>query len=79
MNIGGDPGSTLLKNCASDGKFVMLATANQIITTFRQIGTTLSQLRIAKQLRRRAPKQKPGQPAGLFELGSGSCAVTSRA
>jgi hypothetical protein len=37
-----------MKNCASDGKFVMLTSANQIITTFQQIGTALSQLRIAK-------------------------------
>ena len=48
VNTGGDPESTLLKNCASDGKFVMLTTASQIITTFQQIGTVLSQLRIAK-------------------------------
>ena len=48
VNTGGDPESTLLKNCASTGKFVMLTTASQIITTFQQIGTVLSQLRIAK-------------------------------
>jgi Flp pilus assembly protein TadG len=48
VNTGGDPQSTLLQNCASDSsKFVMLTTANQIITTFQQIGTQLSQLRIA--------------------------------
>ena len=39
VNTGGDPKSTLLKNCASTGKFVMLTTASQIITTFQQIGT----------------------------------------
>ena len=48
VNTGGDPESALLRNCASDGKFVMLTTANQIITTFQQIGTALSQLRIAR-------------------------------
>jgi Flp pilus assembly protein TadG len=49
VNTGGDPQSTLLQNCASDsGKFVMLTTANQIVTTFQQIGTQLSQLRIAR-------------------------------
>jgi hypothetical protein len=48
VNTGGDPQSTLLQNCASDSsKFVMLTTANQIVTTFQQIGTQLSQLRIA--------------------------------
>ena len=48
VNTGGDPLSTLLQNCASDSsKFVMLTTANQIVTTFQQIGTQLSQLRIA--------------------------------
>ena len=30
------------------GEAVMLTTANQMITTFQQIGTALSQLRIAK-------------------------------
>ena len=49
VNTGSDPLSTVLQNCASDSsKFVMLTTANQIITTFQQIGTQLSQLRIAK-------------------------------
>jgi Flp pilus assembly protein TadG len=48
VNTGGDPQSTLLANCATSGKFVMLTTANQIITTFQQIGTQLSQLRIAQ-------------------------------
>jgi Flp pilus assembly protein TadG len=49
VNTDGDPLSTLLQNCASDsGKFVMLTSASQMITTFQQIGTQLSQLRIAK-------------------------------
>jgi Flp pilus assembly protein TadG len=48
VNTSGDPQSTLLQSCASTGKFVMLTSANQIITTFQQIGTQLSQLRIAK-------------------------------
>jgi Flp pilus assembly protein TadG len=49
VNTGGDPQSALLQNCASGSdKFVMLTTANQIITTFQQIGTQLSQLRIAE-------------------------------
>jgi Flp pilus assembly protein TadG len=48
VNTGGDPESQVMKNCASSDKFVMLTTANQIITTFAQIGTQLSQLRIAK-------------------------------
>ena len=49
VNTGGDPLSTVLQNCATDpSKFVMLTTANQIIATFQQIGTQLSQLRIAK-------------------------------
>ena len=49
VNTGGDPQSTLLHNCATDSsKFVMLTTANQIVATFQQIGTQLSQLRIAR-------------------------------
>ena len=48
VNTSGDPISTLLSNCASTGKFVMLTSANQIVATFQQIGTQLSQLRIAK-------------------------------
>jgi Flp pilus assembly protein TadG len=53
VNTGGDPTSTLLQSCASNSPgttdhFYMLTNANQIITTFQQIGTKLSQLRIAK-------------------------------
>jgi len=48
VDTGGDPTSTLLQNCASSSdKFFLLTTANQIVTTFNQIGTQLSQLRIA--------------------------------
>jgi hypothetical protein len=49
VNTGGDPTSTLLRNCAtSSDKFFLLTSANQIITTFQKIGTALSQLRIAQ-------------------------------
>jgi Flp pilus assembly protein TadG len=48
VNTGGDPESAVMKNCATTGNFVMLTTASQMITTFQQIGTQLSQLRIAK-------------------------------
>ncbi len=49
VNTGGDPTSTLLQNCASDSdKFFLLTNANQIVTTFQQIGTELSELRISK-------------------------------
>ena len=49
VNTGGDPTSTLLKNCASTtDKFFMLTTANQIASTFTAIGTNLTQLRVAK-------------------------------
>src|ERR1700736_5089478 len=55
VNTGGDPTSTLLQNCAGSpgkypdpSKFFLLTSASEIITTFNQIGTNLSQLRIAK-------------------------------
>jgi Flp pilus assembly protein TadG len=49
VNTGGDPLSTLMQNCASDStKFWMLTTASQINTVFNQIGTNLTQLRVAK-------------------------------
>jgi hypothetical protein len=49
VNTGGDPTSTLLQNCASSSdKFYLLTSASQIITAFTQIGTNLSQLRVAK-------------------------------
>jgi hypothetical protein len=39
----------VLKNCATDtSKFFMLTNANQIVTTFNTIGTSLSQLRVAR-------------------------------
>jgi von Willebrand factor type A domain len=48
VNTGGDPTSTLLKNCASDtSKFFLLGSSDQIITTFGQIGLSLSNLRLA--------------------------------
>jgi len=47
VNTGGDPTSTLLQNCATDpSKFFLLTTAGQIVTTFGQIGTSLSKLRL---------------------------------
>ena len=49
VNTAGDPTSTLLQNCASDtGKFWMLTSSGQIATTFQQIGTNLTQLRVAQ-------------------------------
>ena len=48
VNTGGDATSTMLQNCASDSsKFFLLTTAGQIVTTFGQIGTSLSKLRLA--------------------------------
>jgi len=49
VNTGGDPTSTLLQNCATDSsKFFLLTSANQIVTTFNQIGTNLTKLRLAQ-------------------------------
>jgi len=49
VNTGGDPTSTLLRNCASDAsKFFLVTASSGISTVFNQIGTNLSQLRIAK-------------------------------
>lgn len=49
VNTGNDPTSTLLQNCAStSSKFFLLKSADQMITTFNQIGTALSQLRLAQ-------------------------------
>jgi uncharacterized protein YegL len=48
VNTGNDPTSTLLKNCASDSsKFFLLTSSAEIITTFNQIGTALSNLRLS--------------------------------
>jgi hypothetical protein len=49
VNTDGDPTSTLLQGCASDkSKFFLLTSANQMVATFNQIGTALSNLRVAK-------------------------------
>ena len=49
VNTDGSPTSTLLRNCASDSsKFFLLTSSSQIVTTFNQIGTNLSKLRIAR-------------------------------
>jgi Flp pilus assembly protein TadG len=48
VNTGGDPTSTLLQNCASDSsKFFLLTSSVEIVTTFGQIGTALTNLRLA--------------------------------
>jgi Flp pilus assembly protein TadG len=49
VDTGGDPTSTLLQNCASDsGKFFLLTSASEIVTTFQTIGNAISKLHIAK-------------------------------
>jgi hypothetical protein len=49
VNTGGDPIQSVLKNCASTtDKFFLLTSANQLITTFQQIGTALTNLRISQ-------------------------------
>jgi Flp pilus assembly protein TadG len=55
VNTDGDPLSTLLKSCAGSpgkypdaDKFWMLTSASQLATVFQQIGTKLSNLRIAQ-------------------------------
>ncbi|MGN6573321.1 MAG: VWA domain-containing protein [Pseudolabrys sp.] len=48
VNTGGDPTSTLLQNCASDSnKFFLLTSSTEIPTTFSQIGSALTQLRLS--------------------------------
>src|SRR5215471_3932750 len=45
VNTSNDPTSTLLQNCATDpSKFFLLTSANEIITTFKAIGTEISKL-----------------------------------
>ena len=49
VNTDGDPTSQVLKNCASTpGNFYTVTSSGQINTAFTQIGSQLSQLRIAK-------------------------------
>lgn len=49
VNTGGDPTSTLLRNCASStDKFFLSTSASGITSAFNQIGTALTQLRVAK-------------------------------
>ena len=48
VNTDGAPTSLLLQNCATDSDhFFLLTSADEIITTFQQIGTKLSELRVA--------------------------------
>ena len=49
ISTDGTAPSSLLQNCASDSsKFFYLTSSSQLVTTFNQIGTSLSNLRIAK-------------------------------
>jgi len=52
VNTSGDPTSSLLQSCASNSPgttdhFFLLTSSTQIVTTFNQIGTQLSNLRVA--------------------------------
>jgi len=52
VNTGNDPTSTLLQNCASNtpgtlDHFFLLTSPEQIVATFNQIGTAISDLRLA--------------------------------
>ena len=45
----GDPTSTVLQNCASGlDKFYLVRNANQTLTVFNSIGTSLSKLRVSR-------------------------------
>jgi len=55
VNTGGDPTSTLLKNCAGSKekmldpeKFYMVTTSSGLASVFSSIGTNLTKLRVAK-------------------------------
>lgn len=48
VNTDNGPKSTLLENCASPGKFQMVTSGTALNDAFMEIGTELSQLRIAK-------------------------------
>ena len=49
ISTDGTAPSQLLKNCASDSsEYFYLTSSSQLVTTFKQIGTNLSNLRIAK-------------------------------
>jgi Mg-chelatase subunit ChlD len=49
VNTGGDPLSTVLRDCASSpDKFFTVTSANQLLTVFTQIGTSLSKLRLSR-------------------------------
>jgi hypothetical protein len=49
VNTGGDPTSTLLKNCASKSTyFYEIKDASQLAGVFKDIGTGMTRLRIAK-------------------------------
>jgi Flp pilus assembly protein TadG len=49
VDTGGDPTSTLLQNCASNASmFFKLTSSSQIVDTFQQIGTALSNLHLSQ-------------------------------
>jgi Flp pilus assembly protein TadG len=55
VNTGNDPLQSIMQNCASPAsvepkgtKFFMLTSGDQVVTTFDQIGTQLSKLRLSK-------------------------------
>jgi len=49
VNTSGDPLQTVMRDCASNpDKFFMLTSASELVTTFQDIGTALTRLRVAR-------------------------------
>jgi len=49
VNTGSDPTSTVMQYCASSSdKFFLITSANQTVSVFQSIGTSLSKLRVAR-------------------------------
>jgi hypothetical protein len=49
VNTGSDPTSTVLQYCASGtDKFYLVTSASQTVSVFKDIGTSLSKLRVAR-------------------------------
>jgi hypothetical protein len=49
VNTGGDPTSSVLQYCASSSdKFYLVTSASQTVSVFKDIGTSLSKLRVAR-------------------------------
>ncbi len=69
VNTNGDPTSTVLKGCATDGNFQIITAGKPARDAFANILAQIAKLRIAQVRRVTEPTKKPGRNGRAFSFG----------